>query len=249
MSNHEHVEDDQSFEGASPPAGETSPGEEASEDDVKDELNEALKDLRAELARIKFEEARDRTRTWIQENPTLAVFLAAGAGILTGRLISKALEPAPPPSLSERARRQADRIVAEAQRQAREAQQRARQQAAETGEKVTRQARDFGSVIADRAAALREQARQGVSEATEKASERARQWGARMEHEAEDVGEAVAKRAEEASERVRESARELSKKASPTDDGFNIASSALNIAKAALVTLAVKKASDWIRRS
>jgi hypothetical protein len=44
-----------------------------------------------------FETSLDRTRRWIHDNPTTAVLLAAGAGLLVGRAVSRAMTPPPPP--------------------------------------------------------------------------------------------------------------------------------------------------------
>ena len=80
---------------------------------ARDELNDAVRALRAEIARVDFDQARVRARNWVDENPTLAVFLGVGAGIITGRLLSNAFRSEPPP-MSVRARRRADRLADDA---------------------------------------------------------------------------------------------------------------------------------------
>lgn len=213
-------------------------GERVSAEEMRRELNAALGELRSELAQLKMEEARDRAKSWIQENPTLAIFLAAGAGILTGRLVSKAFEPAPPPSLSERAQRYATGVGRDVAGRIERARREALRRAEDAGEEVSRQARDFATRVAERALAMRDQA-----------AEQALRFGEDIDREAQEVSKSVAKQAEEASERVKASARDLSKRVDRDREGFDVAGAALNVAKTAVAALFVKKASDWIRKT
>ncbi len=57
----------------------------------------------------------DRTRRWIHDHPTTAVLLAAGAGLLVGRLVAGAMTttapPLPPPTRLERVRERAGALA------------------------------------------------------------------------------------------------------------------------------------------
>ena len=157
---------------------------------ARDELNEAIRNVRAELARIDFDQARRRATSWVDENPTLAVFLGIGAGILAGRALSSAMHPEPPP-LPERARRRAQLL------------------AREGGE----YAGDLGAVIAKQIArAIHEAGDAGAfaakrgGEVAESVGRKARTIGDDVSHKAEKVGKDLSKRAEKAG-------RDLSKKA------------------------------------
>lgn len=217
-------------------SSEASEQNDASDEDIRQELNDALGDLRAELAQVQIEEARDRVRTWIRDNPLLALALAAGAGVLSGRLIAKALKPSPPPPLSERARRQLEALRKRAERTASDVGQdvskrlaQARKEAErvgrEAGETLSHRARDWQKIASERAASLRDQAAEELSEATKSAS----------------------KQAEKTAERARASAKDLSEKASSSTKGW-FARMGPKIAKTAAIAWAAKKLGNWVRR-
>ena len=64
---------------------------------AKREINESINRLRYEMAQFDAAKAREQARHWVEENPALAAFLAVGAGIVIGKLVSKAFQPPPPP--------------------------------------------------------------------------------------------------------------------------------------------------------
>lgn len=224
-------------EGAS---SEASAANEPSAEEMRQEFDKALGDLRSELAQLQIEEARNRVRNWIRNNPLLAVLLAAGAGVLSGRLLAKALKPAPPSTLSERARRQVEALRKRAERTASEAGQdvservaRARKEAGrigrQAGETLAHRAQDWGEVASERAASLRKRAAKELSDAARSATEQA----------------------EEASKQVQSSAKDLSKdlsaRAASTSNNWWKEAGA-NLAKTALITWAAKKLGSWVRQ-
>lgn len=157
---------------------------------ARDELNEAIRNVRTELSRIDIDQARRRATSWVDENPTLAVFLGIGAGILAGRALSSAMHPEPPP-LPERARRRAELL------------------AREGGEYAS----GLGAVIATQIArAVHEAGDAGAfaakrgGEVAESVGKKARTLGDDVSHRAEKVGKELSKRAEKAG-------RDISKKA------------------------------------
>ena len=226
-----------------------------SAEEVRRELLDALGDLRAELARLQIDEARGKLRKWVRDNPTLAVFLATGTGILVGRVLVKAFTPSPPPPLSERARRRARTLATEAQqrasdvgknvsKRASEARRRAdrvrrdaQQRAAETSGQLSRQARDWSQTVAERAEALRDEA-----------SNRARTFGAAVGKEAENVGKNVSRRAAKATEKVKASSQGLSDTADKARAGYKAARFGMKAAKWAFVVLMARNSAKWIRK-
>lgn len=204
-----------------------------SAEELRRDLLDAIGDLRAEVARLRVDEARTRIQQWVRENPTLAVFLATGAGILAGRLVTQALTPAPPPPLTERARQRARLLASEAQRRA----------------------SDVGKGVAERAATAGREAQQRTSVAGEQLSRQAREWGTTVAEQArqlganmadEDVvGKAVAERADRAAQAVRASTQ------GTTDTmraGYQAARFGWKAAKMAFAVLMATKSAKWIRK-
>lgn len=142
--------------------------------EAQQEMRRALGELRAELSQMQLEEARTRVTRWIDDNPTLAVLLAVGGGILVGRLLYGAFKPAPPPPLPERVQLRSTRIAQQAQ-----------DLVEEIGEALRERAGETGDVL-----------RQKATRAGEEAVKRAQVWGEQVEEAAGDVTENVRERAE-----------------------------------------------------
>lgn len=224
-------------------------------EDLRRELLNAIGDLRAEVARLQMDEARGRLRQWIRDNPTLAIFLATGTGIVAGRLLSKALAPSPPAPLSDRVRQRAQALAEAARRQAQEAgegvsdqaaavrrradatRQAAGDRAAEAGERIRQQARDWGATVADRAASLGSEA-----------AGRAKALGAALGQDADAVRSRVADRAERASEALKSSAQGITDTADKVRSGYRAAKIGAKVAKVAFALLVAKKSADWVRK-
>lgn len=171
---------------------------------ARDELSEAVRALRSEIAKIDLEQARTRAKGWVDENPLLAVFIGVGAGIITGRLLSQALRP-DPPSLTERARHSAGALGGKAGGYADElgaalAYQlsRAARSAGEAGERVSHRGAEVADVVSKRA-----------RDVTKDLSERARETGKEISRKAEHAGRDVSRRAGHASEDAARRAEEL----------------------------------------
>jgi ElaB/YqjD/DUF883 family membrane-anchored ribosome-binding protein len=222
---------------------------------LRQELLEAIGDLRAEVARLQMDEARGRLRQWIRDNPTLAVFLAAGTGIAAGRLLSKALEPSPPAPLSKRARQRAQELahqareraqrmgddvskqVSDARDRADRTRRDASDRAAAASDRLRRQAQDWSATVAERAASLRDLA-----------ADQARHLGASLEQEAEEVSTAVADRARGASDAIKSSAQRVSDTADTVRSGYKAAKIGTKVAKFVFALFVAKKSTDWLRK-
>jgi len=234
---------------------------------ARDELNEAVRTLRAELAKIDLEQARARARTWIDENPTLAVFLGVGAGILAGRLLSSAFRPEPPP-VSVRARKRADRWIGEAgdyagelstalayhlgkaAKAAGEAGDYVAHHGADVADRVARRARQAGEDLSRRAEHLGHEfshrasvAGRDVSKRTEDAAHALAASTSRSVHELEEAAEDLAKTLKKKSKAVR---KKVGKGGS---NSHGLPDTALSAAQAALAATVVKKVNDWMKAS
>lgn len=194
---------------------------------ARQELQDSVARLRREVSEIDVDQARQRARTWVEENPALAVALAVGAGLVIGRLLSAALTPKPPPPLSERLRMQSRRLASQAQRYAHDVGDVVSERASEAVDALARKAHDFGEEVVRRA-----------GEVAESATERAAA-----------LGEAVAERSAKTAHALQDTARELPgavrEKAS---HGVDFAESLLKAARAVTAAVLVKKVTDWFRR-
>jgi ElaB/YqjD/DUF883 family membrane-anchored ribosome-binding protein len=224
-------------------------------DAMRRELLNAIGDLRAEVARLQMDEARGRLRQWIRDNPTLAIFLATGAGIVAGRLITTALTPSPPPPLPERVRKQVQTLAEAARRQAQEAgegvsrqaaaarrqadrtRKAAEGRAAEAGERLRQQARNWSTAVADRATALQDQA-----------SAQAESFGASLSQEAEGVRSSITDKAARASKTLESSAQGITDTADKVQSGYKAAKFGAKVAKLVFALLVAKKGTKWIRK-
>ncbi|MDX1548397.1 MAG: hypothetical protein R3247_15470 [Rhodothermales bacterium] len=226
-------------EGINGAAG-TPPPDEASQEAAdaytraRRELNASIDRLRYEMAQFDADKARARARTWVEENPMLAVFLAIGAGILAGKVISAAFRPPPPPTLGERLRSGGHRLAARTRHYAQDV----GSAAAVTGERLARRAGAVSETVAEHARELGEVV---AHRAEELAAEAAEQAGV--------LGEVVADRSARAAHSFKVHAAETGTAArEKAEHGFDLAESAFNAAKTVLAAVVVKRAADWIRR-
>ena len=158
---------------------------------ARDELNDAVRTLRMEIAKIDLDQARTRARTWVDENPTLAVFLGIGAGIVTGRLLSGAFRSQPPP-LSVRARHQADSWAHDAGGYANEL---STAIAYHLG-RAARAAGDAGDYVADHSVEIADRVGKAAREASKDASKKADRFGKDLSKQADRLGKDLSKHAD-----------------------------------------------------
>ena len=201
------------------------------------ELKEAAERLRDEIKNIDLEKVGDSAKTWVKENPSLAFFLAVGAGMLVGRALTKAFEPPPPPSLSDRVQRRAQALGGSV-----------RHFAGDTADRLSRHAHEAGEHVADRLRDVR-----GA------VNERRGNWSDLISHHAGDLGASASEKtselvasfsdaAERAADSLQVAARDLSKsikkrKKSPE----NFLDALAHAAKTVFGAFIFKRLSDWIR--
>ncbi|WP_263789767.1 hypothetical protein [Salinibacter sp.] len=202
-------------------ASETSsaaPSDESTADKTAQEMNDLLEELRAEVTRLRAQQAKKQAESWVQRHPFLALTISSLAGAAAGYGAARATRPQPP-SLSERARGRLRRLADEAQRVATGVGKDLSERAARSGEGVRNRAEETGRRLADQAqkqgAGLRKQAEdlarraseqarragtetgETVRQATAEASDEARELGARLADEAEDTIEEQVESAQE----------------------------------------------------
>lgn len=231
---------------------------------ARDELNEAVRNLRAELAKIDIEQARARARSWVDENPTLAVLLGVGAGILTGRLLANAFR-SEPPSVTERARNRADALVGDAGTTANEIIAalayylgRAARSAGDAGEFVTSRGSDLAANLSRQAVRVGEdvsrKAERAGKEFSRQAGHLGRDISRKAEHAADTIADSTARSVhalEEAADDLSKTLKKRSKKIKKKirkHDSSDFSEMAMNAARTIVAAAAVKKANDWIKR-
>ena len=198
------------------------------------ELNESVNRLRYEMSKFDVDEARQRARTWVEENPTLAVFLALGGGIVAGKLLSSAFRSPPPPTFGEKVRRQSNVVAKQA-----------RHLAHDVGEAVS----DASGVLVRKAGQASTTAAQRARELGDVVARRAEELAAIAAEQAAELGDTVAERSVRTAHTFQEQAGEVADVARhKAEHGFDMAESAYNAAKTVLAAVVVKKVSDWIRR-
>lgn len=199
-------------------SAEAPPDESAAQDTTTREMNELLGELRAEVTRLKAEQAKKQAESWVQRRPFLAVALSTvmGAAVGYGAAVATRSQP---PSLSEQARRRLRGLADEARRVAtdvgKDLSDRAarsstdvRKRARETGQRLAKKAQERGKGIRKQAGDLARQASERARHVGAEAGETVRRATADASEEAREFGEGLAKEAEEAIEEQAESVEE-----------------------------------------
>ncbi|MFK7846397.1 MAG: hypothetical protein AB8G77_13950 [Rhodothermales bacterium] len=201
------------------------------------DLKQTTEKLRSELNKVDLEEAGQAAKTWVKDNPGLAFFMAVGAGMLVGRALTKAMEPAPPPSISERARRRSSALADSARHFAGEAVDNLSTHAALAGEHMADRARSARGSVYDKAGSL-----------SELINQRAGDLGATASGKTGELISSFSDAAERAADSLQVAALDLSKsikknKTSPQ----SLYDSLMNSAKTVFGAMVFKRVSDWIR--
>lgn len=196
---------------------------------ARQEMNEAVRALRAEIERIDLAQARARVQSAVEQNPTLAVFLGIGAGILLGRALSQALRPAPPP-LRVRARRNAMDLAEQARGFAAGIGAVIAQQAASAAHEAQKQ----GAIVSKHARVLGDEVARRAHEAGVILADRTGDWSERISEAAHDVQKSVQKKAKQ----VRKKVGRKRTFAEATMDALGTAAAAV----------ALERVSKWIKK-
>ncbi len=206
---------------------------------AKHELNEAVTKLRHEISQLDVEKARQQARTWVEENPTLTVLLALGAGIVVGKVMSEALKPAPPPPLSQRLKRQGQEAVTQARRYAHDVGDVVSERAMEVGDEIVRRARELGEDVSRRAREMGEDVTRRAANVVATATERSADVHDSLSGHSDEVAKAL-------HHAVEDLAGTVQRKAGHSRDVFE---SLFKATKSVAAAVVVKKVTDWLRRT
>lgn len=198
-------------------------------DRAQQQLSSAVTRIREEASNMDLDGARVRAKTWVEENPTLSVALAVGAGLLLGKALGSALTPEPP-TFKKRALKQAHRM----QRYATDL----------SGELAQKAALAGGAVLAGTTAAATVASRK-AQEVGHVVAEGAQHLG----HRAVDYAEGVLDQVQDVTKDGRKQFKKKSKKARrQAEHGLDFAGSLLDAARTATAAVVVKKITDWTRK-
>lgn len=204
---------------------------------AKKDLHDSVAKLREEIAEIDLSDARQRTRTWVEENPTLALFLAIGTGLLVGRVITKALTPEPPPTLAKRLQARGKTLASQAQGYAYDLGDDISDWTSDAVSVLSRKAGKATEAAIRRAHAMGEEVARQAAEVSEHATERAADWG-----------EIIARQSSHAAHAAQDRAGELAGTAkAKASHGLDVTESLFNAAKTAAAAFIVKKVTDLFR--
>ncbi|MFB6231590.1 MAG: hypothetical protein ABEL04_10580 [Salinibacter sp.] len=165
------------------PPSSTSTAE--SDEEIVGEIRALLKELRAEVTRLKAHRAKEQTENWIQRHPMLAVSVSAVLGGAAGYGTALARRPRPP-NLSEQAQRGLGRLAGEIRRVASDVGRTVTNRAAQSGQEAREQLQESGRQLAQgaREAPAVEALQQALEEAP---SEEVREIGKSLEKMAEET--------------------------------------------------------------
>jgi hypothetical protein len=108
-----------------------------------------------------------RARTWVEENPLLAIAGAAGIGLLFGRAVLSAIPEPEPPSLAERVEKRTRVLRKDAEKYAKQAKKTAKKKSKVYGKKAEVVTAAGGALLAERLHAAAE----AISDAADHAAE------------------------------------------------------------------------------
>ncbi|MDZ4702185.1 MAG: hypothetical protein SH809_20915 [Rhodothermales bacterium] len=203
---------------------------------ARQDLSEATERLRGEIRDFDAREAGESARQWVRENPGFSLLLAAGAGVLLGKVLTDALHK-DPPTFTERLQRRAGRFTSEARRMADHAADRAARQLAESSDYAVSRARTLGGRVHEQAGDLSSELARQASERGADSLRRASDWIASLSESAQNATHSLQHAAREASAAVAQRVPAHSS----LRDGLQKAVQTI------MGVIAFKKVSDWIK--
>lgn len=235
---------------------ENAPEQEERESGVQQDLHELVGELRAEITRLKAQQAKARAKNWIQRHPLLTMALSIGVGGAAGYGIATAVRPRRPQTLSEHARRRLERLSENARRvasqlrdqvgdraarsgaqlreRARETSQRLAEEAQEAGQSAQREAQDFARSASER-----------IREATDEASRRIRERRQAASEDARELGEALGERASEVVGEYSDAVSDKLSTSTDDEEGRTFTRSLLTLAGIAAGGYLASKVRNW----
>ncbi len=207
-------------------------------DKTREDLSGVLDNLRLQAAEFDAKEAGTQVKTWVEANPTIAVAVAVGGGLLLGRAIGSAFSPAPPPTFTQRVQSGAHQVG---------------ERASSLGEEILKSAAVAGAAIAAGSAKAAHEASKGVNKAGGVIADYASTAQDRVSHLADDAYGAVdqfsgvaSKEFKKASKKARKQGRHLADEASSVAHvGAEMSERAMAAARTVAAAYVVKKIGNW----
>lgn len=193
----EHGGDGEVHPAVQPPSEAAGDNPTASVPEGRDEMEALIGELRAEVTRLRVQQARERTRSWVQRHPVAAISLSVVLGAVGG-YVGARLQTKPPSTLTDRARRQLSQLAQEA-----------RDLAADVQGDLGTQLQDLGRRVVEESRRLARDA----GSASQTTADRLRQFGDRAQGDGAAAADAVLARARDAKEAIGRRAREVTDKA------------------------------------
>lgn len=198
----------------------------------REDLEEEVRTLRSRIARL--EADQDDPASWLERNGPALAGVGTALGAAAGYAIAKALTPAPPPPLSERARREIQRLLDQTVGIASETGRTVSRRAAEMGTQAREQAQETGRRLAQETGRRFAEGAENAREATRKQADA---WRKQASDELAEAEAAVEQRARETAEAVR---------ASAPSDGRTIGQTVGGVLLLATGSYLAAKARDWL---
>jgi hypothetical protein len=220
---------------------------------TREELNELVTDLRAEVTRLKVERAKAETQTWMQRNPGLAALLSVGLGVAAGYGLARWTAPKPPERLSDRTRKALQDLAGRAQKAAADVSvdledraARAGEGAREIGRRLLEDAERAGAAAGERARDWSREAARRAQELSTETSERAQRAQEEGSKRAREIGEQIAGDVEQAEEELERRARETADtvRSSLPSANSSLTSSVVSVLALAAGSFVAKKLKD-----
>ncbi len=239
--------------------------EEDNRDDVTNEeetrpegedLNDLVQELRAELTRLKAQQAKVRAQNWVQRHPFLTVLLSAGVGAAAGYGASVAARPRAPRTLSEHARDRLRRLTDDARQAASELREeigtraarsgaQLRERAERTGRQVASQAQEAGRSAQREAGDVAKTASDRLREVTDEAAKRLRNRGSEAAEEAKEFSEQLGEQATEAVGDYTEAVSDSVSEATTSKNGRSLTGTVLALAGMAAGSYLASRVRQW----
>lgn len=202
---------------------------------AREELRRSADKLRTEINKFDMEEAGDKARTWVKENPGLAFFMAVGAGMLVGRALTKAFET-PPPTFSERARKQSGILAQSARKAAGDVVDRLSVHASSAGEQMADKMRVMRGSVSERAEGLGDLLHQRAGELGQTASVKTN-----------ELISSFSSAAERAADSLQEAAQGLTESVKNQKSPAGFVEAFMQTARTVFSAFVFKRLSDWVR--
>lgn len=192
--------------------------------DLKRDIHELVGELRAEVTRLRAQEAKERAETWIQRHPLLAMTLSVAVGTTAGYTLARVLQPRDQSSLSDHLRERLRELTGDAKHAAarwgRHLGERAARSGAAVQDRAERAGRRFAREAQERGRAAQREAQELARAATGRARQAGTEASERFQEATDEARSHLQRQGESASEEVRELGEALGEKASETVEQY-----------------------------